>query len=165
VRFLARTTCSLPHLRALGKMPVRIRQQALGDLGPHSDTYLSPSHAVHFQGHLIEAGAMINGTTIEQLADHDDYVITYYNIELEAHGLITANGLLVESYFANYRSNGFSREQWDNYQDYVSLYGPGTLMQELPLARIPFARQLPIELRLLLQLHEPERDAAALLSL
>ena len=154
VRFLARSTRSIAQLQALGKMPIRINQGALGSLGPAQDTFLSPSHAIHFAGCLVEAGALINGTSIQQLNDWPDASLTYYNIELERHGLITANNLLVESYFANYRSNGFSRDCWDNYHDYVALYGAGELMEELPLPRIPFARQIPMQLRQSLQLHE-----------
>ncbi len=154
VRFLARSTRSIAQLQALDKMPIRINQGALGSLGPAQDTFLSPSHAIHFAGCLVEAGALINGTSIQQLNDWPDAALTYYNIELERHGLITANGLLAESYFANYRSNGFSRDCWDNYNEYVALYGAGELMAELPLPRIPFARQIPMQLRQSLQLHE-----------
>jgi hypothetical protein len=154
VRFLARSTRSIAQLQALDKMPIRINQGALGCLGPAQDTFMSPSHAIHFAGCLVEAGALINDTSIQQLNDWPDAALTYYNIELERHGLITANNLLVESYFANYRSNGFSRDCWDNYHDYVALYGAGELMEELPLPRIPFARQIPMQLRQSLQLHE-----------
>jgi hypothetical protein len=154
VRFLARSTRSIAQLQAIGKMPIRINQAALGCLGPDQDIFMSPSHAIHFAGSLVEAGALINGTSIQQLDDWPEAALTYYNIELERHGLITANGLLAESYFANYRSNGFSRDCWDNYHDYVALYGEGELMEELPLPRIPFARQIPMQLLLALQSHE-----------
>jgi hypothetical protein len=160
VRFLARSTRSIAQLQAIGKMPIRINQAAFGCLGPVQDTFLSPSHAIHFAGSLVEAGALINGTSIQQLDDWPEAALTYYNIELERHGLITANGLLAESYFANYRSNGFSRDCWDNYNDYVALYGAGELMEELPLPRIPFARQIPMQLLLALQSHEDNFKAA-----
>ena len=158
--FLARSTRSIAQLQALGKMPIRINQGAFGSLGPAQDSFLSPSHAIHFAGSLVEAGALINGTSIQQLNDWTEAALTYYNIELERHGLITANGLLVESYFANYRSNGFSRDCWDNYHDYVARYGAGELMEELPLPRIAFARQIPMQLRQSLQLHEDNYKSA-----
>ena len=160
VRFLARSTRSIDQLEDLGKMPIRINQAALGALGPAQDTFLSPSHAVHYAGSLVEAAALINGTSIQQLYDWPEASLTYYNIELERHGLITANGLLVESYFGNYRNNGFSRDCWDNYHDFVARYGAGESMVELPLPRIPFARQIPMELRLSLQLHQDQYKAA-----
>jgi hypothetical protein len=156
VKFVARTTCEVNHLRAIGKMPVVISAGALGELGPERDTYMSPSHAIHFEGHLVEAGALINGESVVQLETWQDAgTITYFNIELQSHSLIWANGILAETYFANYRTNGFSRDSWDNYAQYIQLYGRSELMDELSMPRIPFARQLPVSLRLLLQLNEP----------
>jgi hypothetical protein len=156
VKFVARTSCRLNALRALGKMPVCITAGAFGDLGPECDTCLSPAHAIQLEGHLVEAGALINGTSVVQLDSWSEGdSITYYNIELEAHSLIWANGMLAETYFANYRTNGFSRESWDNYAEYLELYGSSELMDELPMPRIPFARQLPVSLRVRLQLNEP----------
>ncbi len=60
----------------------------------------------------------------------------------------------MESYYANWRGDGYSRADWDNYADYIALYGDSKGMKELDLPRIPFARQLPAELRLMLQLNE-----------
>lgn len=154
VKFLAHSTRSLNTLRALGKMPIRIRAGALGSHGPELDIYLSPSHAIALDGHLVEAGALLNGSTIDQLDAFDAEEITYFNIECEQHELIWANGMQSESYFASYRSNGFSRDSWDNFADYTALYGESATMQELDLPRIPFARQLPASVRLLLQRNE-----------
>lgn len=138
----------------LSKMPIRISKGALGLLGPSRDTYFSPSHAIHCYGSLVGASALMNFTSIQQICDWKASEITYYNIELASHGLITANGLLVESDYANYRGNSFSRVCWDNDPDYRALYGESNGMEELPMPRIPFARQLPAELRLMLQLDE-----------
>lgn len=55
--------------------------------------------------------------------------------------------MLSETYFANVRDGEFTRVAWDNYADYVALYGEGGTMRELELPRIPFARQLPPALR------------------
>lgn len=155
VKFLARTTSRVSTLRAIGKMPIRISAGSLGEFGPERDTYMSPSHAIYFDGHLVEAGALVNGESVTQIESwHEGDSIIYYNIELEQHSLITINGLLAETYFANFRTNGFSRDSWDNYSEYLALYGSSEVMEELPLPRIPFARQLPVNLRLLLQLNE-----------
>ena len=154
VKFVGSTTRHLPALRASGKMPICIEAGALGELGPSEPIHCTPSHAFLVNGSLVEAQALVNGTSIRQLDDWETFTITYYSIELDDHALIWANNLLTETYFANYRHNGFSREDWDNYSDYVSLCGTGTLMRELELPRIPFSRQLPAETRLLLQLNE-----------
>jgi hypothetical protein len=148
LKFLCRTRCHRNTLLALGKAPVRINQGALGELGPCRDTFMSPSHAIHLDGHLVEAGALLNGSSIQQLdPESGPKFITYFYLELEAHALIWANGMPVETYFANVRGSSFSREDWDNYDDYIALYGSSDGMQELPLPRIPFARQIPASLR------------------
>jgi hypothetical protein len=163
VKFLAQSTRSLNTLRALGKMPIRMAAGALGNHGPERDTYLSPSHAIALEGHLVEAGALLNGSTITQLEAFAGEEITYFNIECERHELIWANGMQAESYFASYRTNGFSRDSWDNYANYLALYGESAAMDELDLPRIPFARQLPASVRLLLQKNEtPQRVALKL---
>ncbi len=154
VKFLARSSRDLNTLRGFGKMPIRIAAGALGTHGPERDTFLSPSHAIALDGHLVEAGALLNGSTISQLEAFDAEEITYFNIEFDQHELIWANGMQSESYFASYRTNGFSRDSWDNHDDYLSLYGASAQMEELDLPRIPFARQLPASVRLLLQRHE-----------
>ncbi len=140
-------------LLALGKMPVRISQAAFGELGPSRDTFMSPSHAIALDGYLVEAGALLNGSSIQQLDPRcGDEFFCYYNVELEDHSLIWANGMLVETYFSNCRGIGFTREDWDNYDDYIALYGSSELMQELPLPRIPFSRLIPDTLRQRFQL-------------
>ena len=96
---------------------------------------------------LREAGALLNGTSIQQLDIWTETTLTYYNIELERHGLITANDLLAESYFANYRDGELTRVAWSNYDNYLSLYGSSKTMDDLPMPRIPFSRQPPLRIR------------------
>lgn len=154
IKFIAKTTLPMRDLTACGKQPIMLESHALGSLGPDAPLWLSPSHAIDFAGCLVEAGALINGTSIHrvdsqqlQQAGFDPEVVTYYNIELEIHAVIYANGLAVESYYANPRSHGLSRRDWDNYDDYLALYGESVPMQELPFPRIPFARQIPPAVR------------------
>jgi len=52
------------------------------------------------------------------------------------------------------KSEGFSRQSWEKYDQYLELYGESESMKELDMPRSPFARQLPAELRLMLQLNE-----------
>ena len=160
VKFVGKTTRNIFDLRETGRMPIRIEAGSLGDLGPDATIHCTPSHAFHIKGSLVEAQALVNGTTIQQLNDWDELMITYISIELEDHQLIWANGLLAESYYANWRSDGFSRQSWDNYDQYLELYGESKGMKELDMPRIPFARQLPAELRLLLQMNESNQVPA-----
>jgi hypothetical protein len=162
VRFIGRTTRILPELRATGRMPIHIEAGALGDLGPDAPIHCTPSHAFLIGGCLVEAQALINGSTIRQLESWEEPTVTYYSIELEEHGLVWANGLLTETYFASVRGNRFSRESWDNHADYVALYGEGEPMKELEMPRIPFARQLPTGIRQLAGISDSAQADAAL---
>ena len=147
VRFIGRCMRTLFQLRASGRMPVCIDAGALGVLGPKQEILCTPSHAFYIKGCLVEAQALINGTSIRQLESWEDPIITVYSIELEHHDLVWANGLLTETYFPSFRGKHVSREAWDNYADYQALYGEGNVMSELPHPRIPFQRQVPAEIR------------------
>lgn len=163
IRFIGQSTRQLPELRATGRMPIRIETGAFGDLGPSETTYCTPSHAFVLQGCLVEAQALINGSSVRQLADWDEFSLTYYSIELEEHAMVWANGLLTETYFANVRTEGYSRTAWTNYSDFVALYGEDVPMKELGLPRIPFARQLPAEIRNLVAASEAEASEPGVL--
>jgi hypothetical protein len=163
VRFIGETRRPPIELRRQGRMPIRIEADALGELGPQAPLHCTPSHAFLIKGCLVEAQALINGTTIRQLDswEEEEETVTYYSIELEQHALVWANGLLSETYFASVRGKHFSRTSWSNYADYQALYGEGELMQELPHPRIPFARQLPAEIRELAGVPAAVEDATA----
>lgn len=165
VRFIGETRKPPIELRRQGRMPIRIEAGALGELGPQAPLHCTPSHAFLIKGCLVEAQALINGTTIRQLESWDEETVTYYSIELEEHALVWANGLLSETYFASVRGKHFSRTSWSNYADYQALYGEGEVMQELPHPRIPFARQLPAEIRELAGVPDPAEAEAALYAL
>lgn len=57
IKFVARTTRGVNSLRCMGKMPIHISAGALGELGPERETFMSPSHTIHFEWHLVEARA------------------------------------------------------------------------------------------------------------
>ncbi|PZV23452.1 MAG: hypothetical protein DCF18_06445 [Cyanobium sp.] len=162
VRFVGQTTRTLWQLRSTGRMPIFIEAGALGSMGPEQAIHCTPSHAFLIEGCLVEAQGLINGRTIRQLEQWHAGTVTYYSIELERHALVWANGLLCETYFATARGNQFSRESWDNFSAYQALYGNGAAMVELALPRIPFARQLPVEIRQRLVAGAPSRSEKAL---
>jgi hypothetical protein len=151
VRFICRTSNCLLLLEANDLLPVCIAAGALGELGPSRDLYVSPDHAILIDGHLLQASVLVNGTTITHTSlahwqQRNNQQIEYLNIELERHQLITAEGLVVESFVDN-----LPRRDWDNYTAYLSLYNQELPIPELPLPRVKFKRQLPSALRLLLQ--------------
>ena len=148
IKFLGRTTRKVEDLIAQEKMPVRISKDAFGPQLPSMDTYCTPSHAFVVDDCLVEARALVNNDSIIKIEKWPDIVpIIYFSIELDEHQLVWANGLLTETYYSNWTSTGFSREGWDNYPTYLELYQESKPMNELPMARIPFARQLPLRIR------------------
>jgi autotransporter-associated beta strand protein/VCBS repeat-containing protein len=151
VRFISRTSHFPWVLEANDVLPIRIAAGALGERGPVRDLYVSPDHAILVDGHLLHASVLVNGTTITRtsLAHWQQRInqpIEYLNIELERHQLITAEGLVVESFVDNR-----PRSDWDNYTAYLSLYHQELPIRELLLPRVKFKRQLSSALRRLLQ--------------
>jgi hypothetical protein len=151
VRFICRTSHLPPLLNASDGLPIRIAAGALGERGPVRDLYVSPDHAILIDGHLLHASVLVNGTTITHTSlahwqQRHNQPIEYLNIELEWHQLITAEGLVVESFVDNR-----PRSDWDNYTAYLSLYHQELPIRELLLPRVKFKRQLSSALRRLLQ--------------
>jgi Hint domain len=77
-------------------LPVRIQRDAIAQGVPRRDLFISPGHGIYLDGMLIPAAALVNGATITQSQDIEE--ITYYHVELEAHGILLAEGAPVESY-------------------------------------------------------------------
>lgn len=124
-------------------VPVRVKAGALGDGLPHSDLVLTANHALVIDGIAINAGVLVNGTTItydpiEALPDH----VTYYHVETEGHEVIMANGAPAETYVDYVQRRVFS-----NYAEYEKLYGDERMISEMSIPRISSARLLPSAIR------------------
>lgn len=127
-----------PHMQ-----PVRIRADALGPNLPAEDLVVTADHAIYLDGYLINASALVNGTTIDFLPLAEcGFRLTVYHVETEAHEVLIANGLTAESYL-----DQPNRSCFDNYDDYVSSFGEERRIAEMPVPRISFARMLPSEIR------------------
>src|SRR5665213_2658973 len=83
------------HPRPENVWPVRVRAGAFGNDQPGRDLFLSPDHAVFFDGALIPIRYLVNGATIIQEPRNK---VTYWHVELDKHGVIFAEGLPCESY-------------------------------------------------------------------
>lgn len=119
--------------------PVCITANALDDGAPSRDLYLTPDHAVALDGLLINAGALINGQTIFQVARMPSTAFTYFHIETEAHDLILAENLRSETYVDYAGRGGF-----DNACEHPA---PDRIIAEMPLPRVTSARLLPAKLK------------------
>lgn len=112
-------------------IPIRIAKDALAPGVPRRNLYLSREHLLYLNGLLIPAGDLVNGTTIRAVAPAGD-VIEYIHVELDGHDVLLAEGAPCESLLATVEH----RSSFDNYGDYVALYGDVTPTNAAPCAPI-----------------------------
>ena len=122
---------------------IRVAAHALGAGLPVRDLTLTADHALLIDGYLINAGALVNGTSIAfvPLSELGDSY-TVYHVETERHDVILAEGTPAETYI-----DYMGRQTFDNYAEYVALYGDARPIIESPLPRITAARHLPAHLQ------------------
>ncbi|MDF0597495.1 Hint domain-containing protein [Psychromarinibacter halotolerans] len=119
--------------------PVVISAGALGQGLPNRDLYLSADHAMVLDGLMITAGALVNDSTIRFVHRADmPRAFTYFHIETEAHDVVLANGAASETYV-----DERDRANFDNYAEYVALYGDARTITEIDMPRISTARLVP----------------------
>lgn len=137
-----RTVCKLfPIINRLSL--VRVRADALGPRTPARDLIVTADHALLVDGMLINAGALVNGTSVAYvpLAELDEGY-TVYHVETASHAVILAEGCPAETYV-----DYVGRQSFDNYAEYLALYGEERSVLEQDVPRITSARHLPAALR------------------
>ena len=123
--------------------PVRIRAGALGQGLPHSDLIVTADHGMILDNLVINASALVNGTTIAFVPLSElPTQVTYYHIETEAHDVILANGAASETFV-----DAVGRAAFDNYREYVALYGAERIIPEMERPRIPSHRMVPCAIK------------------
>ena len=76
--------------------PVRIRKDAFAVGMPVRDLLVTPEHCILTETGLVPARMLVNGASI--LIDRDLPEYEFFHIELDAHGILLAEGLAAESY-------------------------------------------------------------------
>jgi hypothetical protein len=137
VRWIGVQTVARLFADPLRTLPVRISAGALGEGLPVRELLVSPDHALMLDDVLVQAGALVNGTTIVRETAMPER-FTYYHVELVDHSLILAEGVPAETLVDN-----VTRRRFDNYAEYESLYGEATdSIAEMDVPRVKSARQL-----------------------
>ena len=100
IAWVGRSTVSTLFADLFRVLPIRIKANALGDNIPSRDLLLSPDHALFLDGVLVQAGALVNGTSI--VREHDvPERFTYFHVELDDHSLILAENTPAETFIDN----------------------------------------------------------------
>ncbi|MCG2645516.1 MULTISPECIES: Hint domain-containing protein [Bradyrhizobium] len=141
VTWLGRQTVSTVFGDPLRVLPVRIKASALGHNIPARDLLISPDHAILVDGALIQAGALVNGSSITR-ENNVPQVFTYYHVELDDHSLVLAENTPAETFVDN-----VDRLAFDNWAEHQALYPEGKVIEELPYPRAKAHRQVPVAIR------------------
>jgi hypothetical protein len=142
VRWIGRQTVSaLRH--GAHMQPVRISAGALGAGLPDRDLDVTADHGMVIEDWVINASALVNGRTIDfvPLDELRDSFIVYH-IETENHDVILANGAPSETFV-----DCATRQCFDNYDEYLALYGADRIIAEMPRPRLTSARMIPATLK------------------
>ncbi|MBC4019187.1 Hint domain-containing protein [Siccirubricoccus deserti] len=141
VRWIGRQTVSTLFTDKLRVLPIRVRAGALGENLPTRDLLVSPAHALLVDGVLVQAGALVNGTSVIREQDVPA-TFTYFHIEVAEHTLVLAEGAPAETFVDNVH-----RERFDNWNEYVALAGDTAPISEMDLPRAISHRQVPVSIR------------------
>ena len=80
-------------------LPVLIRRGALGENAPASDLCLTALHPVYLEGYLMNAGDLVNGTSITFEGPNGRDTLDFFNIELDKHEILDVQGAFCESLY------------------------------------------------------------------
>ena len=100
-------------------MPTRIKAGSLGNGIPNVDLLVSGAHGLHVDGRIVNACFLENGINIyKDISLASMHEIKYFHLEFEDEVLVFAHGVGACSY-----ANERNRRTFDNYPEFISLYG------------------------------------------
>lgn len=88
--------------------PVRILKDAIDDGVPYKDMLITSEHCLFFKDRFVPVRMLVNGVSIfydKSITSYD-----YYHVETEHHSVITADGMLTESYLDTGNRSSFRQE-------------------------------------------------------
>jgi hypothetical protein len=141
IRWVGRQTVSTRFGDPLRVLPIRICAEALRKGVPARDLLVSPDHGLLIGDVLVQAGALVNGTTIVREANVPER-FTYYHVELDDHSLILAENTPAETLIDH-----VDRCCFDNWEEYRERYPEGKRITEMRYPRAKSYRQVPRLLR------------------
>jgi hypothetical protein len=141
VRWVGHVTVARTFADPLKFYPVRIRAGALSEGLPKADLLVSPDHALFLDDVLVQAGALVNGSSIVRETWMPQF-FTYYHVELAGHALVLSEGVAAETFIDNV--DRFAFDNWAERQDQPGEAEPA---QEMRYPRAKSERQLPKALR------------------
>jgi hypothetical protein len=133
IRRVGRSNICRLGMGPLDWLPIRLYAGALGPNCPTHDLLVSSGQGILIGGVLAHAGALVNGETIVREYDAPA-IFTYYEVELDAHAVLLAEGAPVESFLAG--AADFDFGTWSNRTEPART-------RDLPYPRVKTARQLP----------------------
>ncbi|KMW56302.1 hypothetical protein AIOL_001254 [Candidatus Rhodobacter oscarellae] len=143
VKWVGRQTIRRQFQGEAAQNMVRITAGALGDGLPTADLTVTGDHGMVLDGMVVNASALVNGTTITRIPASDlPSRFTVYHVETEAHDVILAEGAPSETFI-----DTTGRRNYDNYAEYLETFGAERMIKEMPLLRISTPRLLPRALR------------------
>jgi hypothetical protein len=95
IAWIGSKLCAIGERAGAHAWPVVFAAGCLRPGVPRKDVVLSPEHAVYIRDRLVPAHLLVNGATIRR---HPVARVTYYHVELAAHGILDAAGMPVESF-------------------------------------------------------------------
>jgi hypothetical protein len=136
-----------PRSDNLERSLVRITAGALGENAPHSDLVVTGDHGMIIEGMVVSASALVNATSIDWVSAEGTGDACVYHVETQEHDVILANGVETETFV-----DVASRASFDNYQEYLDLYGVERIIPEMNRVRISSQRLLPDAIKARLQI-------------